>query len=155
MYSPKRIIHVEMKNQIRTNTVNAISNRFSLSIQLFQWTNLWGNSKHLEITSFSRNKTTIWPSNLIIKHIPWGNQNWKRYMCPNVQASLAAQLLKNLPAMQETWVRSLGWGDPMQKGKATHSSIQTYGSPGLYRHNWVTFTFIPMLTEALFTIART
>ena len=56
-------------------------------------------------------------------------------MCPNVQASLAAQLLKNLPAMQETWVRSLGWGDPMQKGKATHSSIQTYGSPGLYRHN--------------------
>ena len=34
-----------------------------------------------------------------------------------------AQLIKNLPAMQETWVRSLGWEDPLEKGKATHSSI--------------------------------
>ena len=38
-------------------------------------------------------------------------------------ASLVAQLLKNLPAMWETWVRSLGWEDPLEKGKATHSSI--------------------------------
>ena len=38
-------------------------------------------------------------------------------------ASLVAQLVKNLPAMRETWVRSLGWGDPLEKGKATHSSI--------------------------------
>ena len=38
-------------------------------------------------------------------------------------ASLAAQLLKNLPAMWETWVRSLGWEDPLEKGKATPSSI--------------------------------
>ena len=38
-------------------------------------------------------------------------------------ASLAAQLVKNPPAMQETWVRSLGWEDPLEKGKATHSSI--------------------------------
>ena len=37
-------------------------------------------------------------------------------------ASLVAQLVKNLPAMQETWVRCLGW-DPLEKGKATHSSI--------------------------------
>ena len=36
--------------------------------------------------------------------------------------SLVAQLVKNQPAMQETWVRSLGWGDPPEKGKATHSS---------------------------------
>ena len=36
-------------------------------------------------------------------------------------ASLVAQLLKNPPAMQETWVRSLGW-DPLEKGKATHSN---------------------------------
>ena len=34
-----------------------------------------------------------------------------------------AQLVKNLPAMWETWVRSLGWEDPLEKGKATHSSI--------------------------------
>ena len=38
-------------------------------------------------------------------------------------ASLVAQMVKNLPAMQETWVRYLGWDDPLLKGKATHSSI--------------------------------
>ena len=38
-------------------------------------------------------------------------------------ASLVAQLVKNLPAMRETWVRSLGWEDPLEEGKATHSSI--------------------------------
>ena len=38
-------------------------------------------------------------------------------------ASLVAQLVKNLPAMWETWVQSLGWEDPLEKGKATHSSI--------------------------------
>ena len=38
-------------------------------------------------------------------------------------ASLVAQLVKNLPAMWETWVHSLGWEDLLEKGKATHSSI--------------------------------
>ena len=38
-------------------------------------------------------------------------------------ASLVAQLVKNLPAMWETWVQSLGWEDPLKKRKATHSSI--------------------------------
>ena len=37
--------------------------------------------------------------------------------------SLVAQMVKNLPAMGETWVRSLGWEDLLEKGKATHSSI--------------------------------
>ena len=40
------------------------------------------------------------------------------------QASLVAQqVVKNPPAMQETWVRSLGWEDPLEKEMATHSSI--------------------------------
>ena len=39
------------------------------------------------------------------------------------QASLMAQLVKNPPAMQETWVQSLGWEDPLEKRIATHSSI--------------------------------
>ena len=43
-------------------------------------------------------------------------------------SSLVAQLGKNLPVMQETWVRSLGWEDPLEKGKATHSSIHEYSS---------------------------
>ena len=38
-------------------------------------------------------------------------------------ASLVAQLVKNPPAMRETWVLSLGWEDPLEKGTATHSSI--------------------------------
>ena len=37
--------------------------------------------------------------------------------------ALVAQLVNNPPAMQETWVRSLGWEEPLKKGKATHSSI--------------------------------
>ena len=38
-------------------------------------------------------------------------------------AFFVAQLVKNPPAMWEIWVRSLGWEDPLEKGKATHSSI--------------------------------
>ena len=44
-------------------------------------------------------------------------------------ASLVDQLVKNLPAIQETWVRSLGWEDPLEKGTATHSSILAWRIP--------------------------
>ena len=44
-------------------------------------------------------------------------------------ASHVAQLVKNLPAMQETWVPSLSWEDPPEKGKATHSSILAWRIP--------------------------
>ena len=47
-------------------------------------------------------------------------------ICNNVlglRTSPVAQLVKNPPAMQVAWVRSLGWEDPMEKGMATHSSI--------------------------------
>ena len=40
-----------------------------------------------------------------------------------------AQIVKNLPAMWETWVQSLGWEDPLEKGTATHSSILAWRSP--------------------------
>ena len=64
------------------------------------------------------------------------------------QASLLAQLVKNLPAKRETWVQSLGWEDPLEKRKATHSSMlawripwsgQSMGSQRV-RHDWATFT---------------
>ena len=59
-----------------------------------------------------------------------------------------AFLVKNPPAMRETWARSLGWEDPVLKGKATHSSILTWRIPGTVysmgsqrvRHDWATFT---------------
>ena len=40
-----------------------------------------------------------------------------------------AQLVKNLPAVRETWVRTLGWEDPLEKGRATHSSILAWRIP--------------------------
>ena len=45
-------------------------------------------------------------------------------------ASLVAQLVKNLPARQKIWVQSLGWEDPLEKGKATYSSILAWRTPG-------------------------
>ena len=44
-------------------------------------------------------------------------------------ASLVAQRVKNLPAMQETWVPSLGWEDPLEKERATHSSTLDWKIP--------------------------
>ena len=50
---------------------------------------------------------------------------WQNYWDIN----LVAQMVKNLPAMQETWVRSLGQEDPLEKGMATHSSILAWRIP--------------------------
>ena len=47
----------------------------------------------------------------------------RREFCFKRGASLVAQLVKNPPAMQETWVFFLSWEDPLEKGKVTHSSI--------------------------------
>ena len=44
-------------------------------------------------------------------------------------ASLVAQIIKNLPAMQDMWVQSLGWEDPLEKAMATHSSILAWRIP--------------------------
>ena len=43
--------------------------------------------------------------------------------------SLVAQMVKNLPAVQETWVRSLGWEDPLEKEMVTHSSVLAWRMP--------------------------
>ena len=83
---------------------------------------------------------------------PWGCKeldtaeqlNWPELM---------AQQVKNPPAMQETWDRSLGWEDPLEEGKAMHSSILpwripwTVQSTGSQRvgHEWATFTHCHMM----------
>ena len=68
-------------------------------------------------------------------------------------ASLVIQMVKNLPAMQETWVQSLGQEDPLVKGVATHSNILAWRIPQIepgrllfmgsqrVRHNWATKSF--------------
>ena len=52
-----------------------------------------------------------------------------RYPLQYSWASLVTQVVKYLPAMQETWVRSMGWEDPLEKGKATRSSILAWKIP--------------------------
>ena len=47
----------------------------------------------------------------------------------NCWASLVAQLVKNPPAVRETWLQSLVWEDPLEKGKATHSSMLAWRIP--------------------------
>ena len=72
-----------------------------------------------------------------------------------IGASLVTQMVKNLPAMQDTQVQSLSWADPLEKRMATNSSILAWRTPwtedpgGLYsswgrrvRHNWVTNTLL-------------
>ena len=61
--------------------------------------------------------------------IPVPKMTSLRYIQGQPWASLVAQLVKNLPAMQETWVPSLGWEDPQEKGKATHSGIMACTIP--------------------------
>ena len=63
---------------------------------------------------------------------PWGHK--KLNMTEQLTfmafgASLVAQLVKNPPAMQETWVRSLGWEEPLEEGMASHSSILAWRLP--------------------------
>ena len=78
---------------------------------------------------------------MIIQHCEWLNvSNSKFYVIrildgtsgkePTCQwASLVAQRVKNLPAMRETWVQSLGWEDPLEEGMATHLSILAWRIP--------------------------
>ena len=51
------------------------------------------------------------------------------YLLQYAWVSLAAQLVKNLPAVRETWVPSLGWEDPLEKEMSTHSSILAWRIP--------------------------
>ena len=77
-----------------------------------------------------------------------------RPLIVSLRASLVAQMVKNPPAMLETWVWSLGWEDALKKGTATHSSILAWKmlwteEPGRLQsvgsqrvgHDWATFTF--------------
>ena len=66
------------------------------------------------------------------KSIPWLGRSTGEgigYPLQYSWASLVAQLVKYPPAMWETWVKSLGWEDPQEKGKATHSSILVWRIP--------------------------
>ena len=69
-------------------------------------------------------------SSILAWRIPWTEEPGAlQTMGSQRVGHVVAQLVKNLPAMWETWVRSLGWEDPLGKGKATHSSILAWRIP--------------------------
>ena len=61
-----------------------------------------------------------------VRKVPWRRIG---YLLQYSWASLVAQMVKNLPAMQKTWVQSLGWEDPPEEDMATHSSILAWRIP--------------------------
>ena len=67
-------------------------------------------------------------------------------------ASLVAQLVKNLPAMREIWVRSLGWEDPLEKGKATHSNTLAWRIPWTIHGVAKSWTRLSNFHSLLYTI---
>ena len=69
--------------------------------------------------------------------------------------SLGAQMVKNLPAMQDTWVQSLGGQDPLEKGMATHSSILAWRNPMNRGARWATVYGIAKIRKRLVTITFT
>ena len=62
-------------------------------------------------------------------YLDW--ENFDEFKCSysGEWASLVAQTVRNPPAMRETWVRSLGWEDPLEEGIATHSNILVWRIP--------------------------
>ena len=64
------------------------------------------------------NRMSAFPQNLYVE-----------ILIPKVMASLVAQTVKRLPAMRETWVRFLGWEDPLEKEMAIHSSTLAWKIP--------------------------
>ena len=57
------------------------------------------------------------------------NEKIHIYMYVCITKGFPAQMVKNLPAMWETWVQSLGWEDPLKEGMATHSSVLAWRIP--------------------------
>ena len=110
--------------------------------------------------SFPQSLTQIFKSSMIAPKLSWVMLLFEKLM-KNInsfpqkrhRASMVAQAVKNLPAMQDTWVQSWGWEDPLEKGMASHFNILAWRIPwteelggvwfmGLQkvRRNWVTST---------------
>ena len=73
---------------------------------------------------------------------------------PKDGASLLAQMVKNPPAMQETWVRSLSWKDPLEEGMVTHFCILAWGVPMDRGAWWATVHGVPRSRTGLSDYAQ-
>ena len=78
---------------------------------------------------------------------PYSLKTWLCICWLKYWASLVVQLVRNLPAIWETWVPSLAWDDLLETGKTTHSSILAWRTMGSHRvrHNWETSIIIIFL----------
>ena len=99
----------------------------------------WVTNTHIPFLSSVGKESTCNAGDL--DSIPWSGRSHGEgvdYPHQYSWASLVAQLVKNLHAMQETWVQSLGWEDLLEKEKATHSSILAWRSPwGHKKLDWL------------------
>ena len=97
-----------------------------LWVPLYRWEN-WGKMWNFpkSMSGNSEWMMTTWPKNLSY------DSNPGRLFILSIpeMASLVTEMVKNLPAIQETWVQSLGQEDPLEKGMATHSSNLAWGMP--------------------------
>ena len=73
-----------------------------------------------------RIKCTQW-ENILVNHISNNRLIYKIYK--ELRASLVAQMIKNQPVIEETWIQSLGQEDPLEKEMATHSSVHAWRIP--------------------------
>ena len=100
------------KNMIRRDTRTPV-----FIAALFKIVRAW---KHLNVNrGIDKEEGVHIYNGILLIH----NKEWNDAICSNLSdlgASLVAQLVKNPPAMWGTWVQSLGWEDPLEKGKATH-----------------------------------
>ena len=95
------------------------------NISELRW-GMWGSQRrlsHLPELSASKCRDEIWIQLCSLSILCCYTAQPLLWTTLGSVASLVAQLVKNLSAMWETWVRSLSWEDPLEKGKATHSSI--------------------------------
>ena len=104
-----------------------------LELQLQHSSFPWLFSVPLELTGLisfqSKGLSRVFSNTTVQKYQFFGTQP-SLYSNSHIHwASLAAQLIKNLPAMRETWIQSLGWEDPLEKRKSTHSSILAWRIP--------------------------
>ena len=138
-----------------------------------EWTSLgWVNSScgyaHVFPSSFAFYCSNLFELTRSLMFLPYAFFLWwvsralqNVYVTPSAfWASLVAQTVKRLPAVRETWVQSLGWEDPLEKGMATHSStlawkipwveepgrLQSMGSQRV-RHDWATSLDLLFITH--------
>ena len=143
---------MEHQSDTRLKLKQMLKQRLHVKIISVTWWSLW--MKHCDAwwwLAAAHRCSVLVRTHMLSCFIP--NTGWLL----NCRASLVAQLVKNPPAMRETWVQSLGWEDPLEKGKAIHYSILAWRSPwtveamGSQRvgHDRATFTLNCLLIQVV------